>query len=302
MTEPPILTVAIPTYNRSAYVTTAIESLRGQTNVSKRWRVVVVDNNSSDDTAVRVRDQAAAWPRLAYVREDKQGLSHARNRALAMCAGGWLLFADDEAKFPADYVDRALGIIDTRAPVVFGGPIYPWYPQAPPGWWLDEYGSFSLPWSASTGSRIYLSGGNMGFEVAALRSIGGFDPGLGMRGGAIRFGEETAVELALVARYGGDRIWFDPEFFNFHAVRPEKFSWLHMVREHFMRGMARGEVQSRAALAEVGAVVPECLRARPRPAETVARSATWRARAMRLGLGVVRRVGLGWFRLSSRRG
>ncbi len=291
MTAPPILTIAIPTFNRVFYVTTAIESLRSQTNSSGRWRVVVVDNNSTDETLSALQKISIDWPRLSVVKEPKQGLSHARNRALEMCGDGWLLFADDESKFPMDYVERALGIVDTRQPVMFGGPIYPWYTQVPPKWWSDDYGSFSLPWQAGPDGRIYLSGGNMGFDVEALRSVGGFDPELGMRGKAIGFGEETLVELAIVSRFGGERVWFDPEFINFHAVRPDKFRVSHMLREHFQRGIARAKLPGFSSIIDRAAPTPESLRARPAPVRVVQRGRRLQQRALHYGLAAVRRFG-----------
>ena len=300
MSQTTDLTIAIATFNRAVYVTGAIESLSAQANTSGRWRVVVIDNNSTDDTAMHVARLAAAWPRLTLVHEPVQGLSHARNRALASTPEGYILYADDECKFPADYVDRALAIVDQRRPAVFGGPIHPWYPTPPPAWWLDDYGSFSLPWQAARGGRIYLSGGNIGFAVEALRAVGGFDPGLGMKGNAIRFVEETAVELAILARYGPERIWFDPDFVNFHAVRPEKFRWSVLAREHFFRGMARAEIAASGALAPAQEPVPDCLRPRPPPADVAARRTPPSAHAMRLLLAGVRRAGGAWFRLPQR--
>ena len=71
----PSLTLAIPTFNRAFYVTAAIESLRQQTNTSARWRVVVVDNNSTDDTAARLKEKAAQWPRLTVLFEPTPGAS-----------------------------------------------------------------------------------------------------------------------------------------------------------------------------------------------------------------------------------
>ena len=304
MTPMPVLTIAIPTFNRAFYVTTALESLRRQTNQTPQWRVVVVDNNSTDGTASALARIATEWPRLSVVAEDKQGLSHARNRALATCDGGWLLYADDESKFPTDYVDRALVIVDERQPAMFGGPIYPWYTQPPPAWWLDDYGAFSLPWQAGRDRRIYLSGGNIGFSVEALREVGGFDVRLGMRGSTIGFGEETLVEAAIISRFGPDRVWFDPAFINFHAVRPEKYRLRHMVHEHFLRGIARAELQASTAIAAQSGPIPPCLRARPAPRRNSNGGWRWQQGALHYGLAVVRRAGIFWcaLRRGMRRG
>ena len=133
MTQPPKLTLAIPTYNRAFYVMTAVESLRGQANTSDRWHVVVANNNSSDDTGPRLAAIASEWPRLKVLFVPEPGASIARNRALEAAGVGYILYADDECKFPPDYIDRALAIIDRHAPKMFGGPILPsmWPPDGP---------------------------------------------------------------------------------------------------------------------------------------------------------------------------
>ena len=56
------------------------------------------------------------------------------------------------------------------------------------------------------------------------------------------FGEETAVEALMLERFGPDAVWFDPDFINFHAVRPEKYLWRNLPREQFQRGTARARL------------------------------------------------------------
>ena len=296
MTRPPPLTLAIPTFNRAFYVTTAIASLQTQVNTSERWRVVVADNNSTDDTARRLAPVAAAWPRLTVLPEPEPGASHARNRALELAGTGYILYADDECKFPPDYIDRALAIIDRHGPKMFGGPILPWYVTPPPAWFPPEYGSYSLPWATGQSDRISLSAGNMGFEVAALRAIGGFDPARGPRGQTLAFGEETAVENLMLARFGPASVWFDADFVNFHAVRPEKYRLRTLVREQFLRGIARVELTRAGLVAVPGDAVPECLRPRTDLAVQLTPwfPSRWRHRVVTLGLGAVRRAGVAW--------
>jgi glucosyl-dolichyl phosphate glucuronosyltransferase len=289
----PILTVAIPTYNRAELLATALRSLAEQDAPAGEWRVLAVDNNCTDKTAAQVRTLATKWPWLSLVSEPRQGLSHARNCALACCPSGWLLFVDDECTFPPGYIARALRIISERRPLVFGGPIYPWYQKPPPAWFRPEYGSFSLPNETGRSSRIFLSGGNIGFEVAALRAVGGFNPSLGMIGGSVGFGEETDAEERILQRYGPDAVWFDPEFVNFHLVRPEKYQWNSLIREHFQRGGARAHVARLLASkpADGGAApAPDCLK--PQTPVRKAYKRTWQNIAYEQGLPFVRLLGL----------
>ena len=158
MKPEPILHLCIPTFNRGQLLETAINSLRQQANDSYRWRVVVVNNHSTDDTAERLQRLQQQWPRLTAVSEDQQGSSIARNRGLAECSNGWILFSEDDCTFPDDYVDRALEMVDRYAPAMFGGPIYPCYQRPPPRWWRDDYGVYSHPKLTGRAQRISLSG------------------------------------------------------------------------------------------------------------------------------------------------
>ena len=80
------------------------------------------------------------------------------------------------------------------------------------------------------------------------------------------FGEETAVEALMLERFGPDAVWFDPDFINFHAVRPEKYLWRNLPREQFQRGTARARlIQDGIGNAATSRTVPECLKPRPVP-------------------------------------
>lgn len=289
----PRLAIAIPTFNRSFYVTTAVESLRAQANTSDRWRVIVADNNSTDDTADRLAEMARMWPRLTVLHVSEPGASIARNRALQAAGEGFILYADDECKFPADYVDRALAIVDRHAPKLFGGPILPWYVTPPPFWFPPDYGSYSLPWATGRSDRISFSAGNMGFAVDALKEIGGFDAARGPVGKRMAYGEETAVENLMLTRFGPDAVWFDPDLVSYHAVRPEKYSWRALVAEQFKRGVARADLGASGLIAGGEIAVPECLKPRPRTGAKMA-AERWQHRLVQLGLGVVRRAGVMW--------
>ncbi len=243
MQSTPILHLCIPTFNRARLLEAAINSLRQQANDSARWRVVVVNNHSTDDTAERLQHLQQQWPRLITVSENQPGSSVARNRGLAECRKGWILFTEDDCTFPSDYVDRALGLLDRYAPVMFGGPIYPRYDHPPPRWWRDDYGTYSHPKLTGRSKRISLSGGNIGFALEALQKIGGFDPSLGIHGKRLGFGEETAVEAQILHNYPPEAIQFDLKLFIYHLVRNEKYQWHCLLNEHLSRGIARARIE-----------------------------------------------------------
>ncbi len=91
MTCEPAVSIIIPTYNRSALLCEAIQSVLAQT--CRDFEVIVVDDGSTDDTRQVV---AGFGPPVRYVYQDNRGRSAARNRGLREARGRYLLFLDSD--------------------------------------------------------------------------------------------------------------------------------------------------------------------------------------------------------------
>jgi len=94
------ITVVIPTFNRSALLSRAIESIRRQTYSD--WKLVVVDNASPDDTSVVVAKAMQHDSRISYHRHDKN-IGMLANWELACSAvetGYFSLLCDDDYLLP----------------------------------------------------------------------------------------------------------------------------------------------------------------------------------------------------------
>lgn len=93
-------TVAIPTYNGASRLPKLLERLRLQEGSEHfQWEIVVVDNNSNDDTAAVVESLKQEWPKsslLRYCFEPQQGLAFARQCAIAHAKGELVGFLDDD--------------------------------------------------------------------------------------------------------------------------------------------------------------------------------------------------------------
>ena len=77
------ISVVIPTFNRSALLRQALESLLGQDTAGGRVEIIVVDNNSTDDTRDVVASLAGSdGTRIVYLKEDRQGNSFAKNTGI----------------------------------------------------------------------------------------------------------------------------------------------------------------------------------------------------------------------------
>ena len=99
----PFVSVVVPVYNDARRIGACIAALLAQSYPTGRYEVLVVDNNSTDATPAAVGRMAPLFEgRLRYVREQRQGLSHARNRAIdearAWARGETSGFAASEAR------------------------------------------------------------------------------------------------------------------------------------------------------------------------------------------------------------
>ena len=103
-----LVTIAICTYRRADLLALTLEAIAEMNPVGFAWELIVVDNNSPDDTALVTRRFIAAQPSIncRYVLENIQGLSHGRNRAVREAHAGHVCFIDDDAKPRPEFLQR----------------------------------------------------------------------------------------------------------------------------------------------------------------------------------------------------
>ncbi len=85
------VSVIIPTFNRSALVSRAIESVLAQTYPVNE--IIVVDDGSTDDTEQVIRKYENG---VRYIRQENAGVSAARNRGIKAATGEWIAFLDSD--------------------------------------------------------------------------------------------------------------------------------------------------------------------------------------------------------------
>ena len=93
-------TVLIATYNRAALLDETLQSIRAlRVDAGRTWEVMVVDNNSTDDTRAVVERQARDFPvPLRYLFEARQGRSSALNAGIAAACRHVIAMTDDDVR------------------------------------------------------------------------------------------------------------------------------------------------------------------------------------------------------------
>jgi len=131
------ITVSIPTFNGACRITKVLDHLKLQTGVeSLNWAVVVVDNNSNDDTVEVLKDygsQNSLPYHLVCIPESQQGAAFARQRAIQAAYTDWVCFLDDDILPESHWLSSAMEFIKKVGNVaVFGGQIHGKFEAVPP--------------------------------------------------------------------------------------------------------------------------------------------------------------------------
>jgi glycosyltransferase involved in cell wall biosynthesis len=227
----------ICTYNRAGLLTNALQTLCQQTLKTTHYEVIVVDNNSQDNTRDITEDFSRLYPNIRYCLETRQGLSHARNRGWREAKGAYVAYIDDECKVPVQWLTIAKQIIERLAPAVFGGPFYGFHIGPKPSWWKESYGSFEPSETARELTQSeYLRGGNLFIRQRMLQTVGGFDYRYGMSGQKLGYGEETELQRRIRATMPTELIYYDPKLYVYHLVRLEKMRLGWILYSHFASG------------------------------------------------------------------
>src|SRR5918912_2531949 len=106
--EPLDATVLICTYNRADRLGETLDSLARSKVDGLRWDVIVVDNNSTDNTRAVVLSRIDAYPvPLRYLFESRQGKSNALNTGLADTDAAIIVFTDDDVRVSDGWLEAA---------------------------------------------------------------------------------------------------------------------------------------------------------------------------------------------------
>ena len=225
------ISLVIPTHNRAEALLAALESVVCQDLPLREWECVVVDNNSTDDTAVRFGAFAAAHPEcsLRLVRETGPGVSFARNRGLQEAQAPIVAFIDDDERVNPGFL-RAYADFFAAHPeaVVAGGRIIAEYPSGRPDW-MSHYVEMPIANPMDFGPEVrpfpagrIPGGGNMAFRRSVVAKYGDFDPVLGRVNGKLTGGEESDFFQRL--QRGGETLWYVPDAVMWHIIPPQKLT------------------------------------------------------------------------------
>jgi glucosyl-dolichyl phosphate glucuronosyltransferase len=225
------VTIILCTYNRCRSLATALDSVAASVMPdSVTWDVLVVDNNSKDQTREVIEGFCRRYPdHFRYMFVSRQGKSHALNAALREAKADVIAFTDDDVTVEPSWLRNLIEPLEDSQWSGAAGRICLGHDFSPPRW-LAISGAFNLG-----GSLVQFDegdkkgnltkapyGANMAFKASMFQKYGDFRTDLGRNGGSLIGNEDTEFSERLMA--GGERLCYVPSAIVNHPVPPERLT------------------------------------------------------------------------------
>lgn len=244
------ITVILCTYNRCESLVKALESVAQMEFYGpSEWEVLVVDNNSKDQTHAAVEGFCQKYPgRFRYIFEPQPGKSHALNTGIRESQSDILAFMDDDVIVERAWLRNLTAPLSRGEWVGSGGRILPESNFVFPRWLPvnERYGLAPLAMfdlGDEAGELIEPPfGTNMAFRREMFEKYGGFRTDLGPRPGSEIRNEDTEFGQRLLA--AGERFRYEPSAVVYHSLSQNRIR-----KEYFL---AWAFDKSRADIRETG--------------------------------------------------
>jgi glycosyltransferase involved in cell wall biosynthesis len=235
------ISVAICTHNRCALLFQTLSSLSQACRPKQAdWDVLVVDNASTDSSAEIIASFESVLP-LKKIREERIGLSHARNAAIASLDTDYVIWTDDDVWIEHNWlIAYETAFLLHADAAVFGGPILPLFEGEPPQWLKDAFDYVSSAFAVRHAqrecpidltSRYLPFGANFAVRMPEQRRYA-YDPAFGRNGNQRRIilGEEYQVIRQILDCAGTG--WWIPAALIHHWI-PRTRQTRSYLRQYF---------------------------------------------------------------------
>lgn len=238
------ISIIVCTHNRAEMLPGLIHQLRAQDYPADSFEIIVVDNNSTDNTFQTLEQLAGeAGTPIQYVAENRVGITLVRNRGAEAARYPYLAYLDDDCNVNPDWLKHLVSGFDLHQNVVaVGGQIELQWRAPKPNWLgadLNQWfaaNSYLGAESRLLSQRENIIEGNMALNKQAYLAAGGF---LGMEqfGSQNMAAGEVLYLLQQLRRQGGE-VAFIPQAVALHNVYPGNQQ--RMIRRAYWQGVSDG--------------------------------------------------------------
>lgn len=240
------ITIAICTYNRAQIIPRAIGSILQQDSL-KIKEILIVDNNSSDNTKDVVKTYAANYPKIRYCLEKNKGISNVRNRAMNESKTDFLAFLDDDAWASPTWINSIVMPLQTKSlnkniACVVGPVKLVWEGGGKPNWFPKQFESLLCEYNYGVNSHFldqdgYLLTTNVLFHAATIKNLGGFRTDLGRLGNKPLGGEDNEIYQRLYKN--GYKVWYQSDALVYHPVPVERQTREYLLNRLYWDGASQ---------------------------------------------------------------
>ncbi len=231
------LSIVIITRNRANYLDEAIKNLLKQNYPKENFEIIVVDNNSSDNTRSVVKKLGDySKNNIQYIFEPDIGMSKARNRGAAIARGEIVLFIDDDVIPSPHWLHDYCSIYDMFPEIdAAGGRIEPVFQSDKPKWVSDELlvalGQLNLSEKETILSfPDHPFGGNFSVKRETFMKVGGFIEEF------TSCNEETAFFSKL--HLNGYKVGYSPKVLVYHQIAGSRLSRIFFIKRGIKQGIS----------------------------------------------------------------
>ena len=115
MEKQPKVSIITPTYNREKFIGETLECL--QNLKYQNWECIVMDDDSTDNSATVILEMAKKDDRIKYFHQSKSLLPVTKNNAIAHSTGKYILPLDSDDLIAPEYISEAVEILEKKPEV-----------------------------------------------------------------------------------------------------------------------------------------------------------------------------------------
>jgi GT2 family glycosyltransferase len=235
------VTVAVITYNRSQSLRETLAGLVRQDYPADRWELLVIDNNSTDNTRDVVASFMASTPAPRRIVEEQPGLDHGRNRAVDEARGDVIALVDDDILVEPDWLAQLVAPFssqDSHSIGVVGGEVIPVFPDGVPAWLEGSHRPLGFRSDAGPlPPEQAPMGANFAFPKWVFARFGKFDTNLDRRGARLFGGGDS--DMIRRVRTAGLKAWFVPGAKVLHQIPAGRLTLRYALRHAFDSARSR---------------------------------------------------------------
>ncbi|MGI2191829.1 glycosyltransferase [Shewanella baltica] len=109
MSEKPLITVVIPSYNHDGFISSAIESVFKQTYTN--FELIIIDDGSDDDSRKIISEFASKY-KFTYIFQENKGLSETLNSSLSLAKGEFITFCSSDDFLSHDKFEKQIALFN----------------------------------------------------------------------------------------------------------------------------------------------------------------------------------------------